>query len=109
LSANDPKRTFDLINSDGQTFQHRVRAMGIRDRTIPPGSPWQNGYAERLIGTLRRECLDPFGLIKGPVSQRKAMVNANLRMVVYLRIWRRRKFRRTDPMPKNPTNLKASI
>src|SRR6266404_9996156 len=33
-------------------------AMGIRDRPISPGSPWQNGYAERLIGTMRRECLD---------------------------------------------------
>ena len=32
--------------------------MGIRDRPISPGSPWQNGVAERLIGTLRRECLD---------------------------------------------------
>ena len=42
----------------GQTFRLRVRAMGIRDRPISPGSPWQNGYAERLIGTLRRECLD---------------------------------------------------
>jgi hypothetical protein len=36
----------------------RLRAMGIRDKPIAPGSPWQNGYAERLIGTLRRECLD---------------------------------------------------
>jgi transposase InsO family protein len=42
----------------GQTFQRRVRAMGIRDRPISPRSPWQNSYAERLIGTLRRECLD---------------------------------------------------
>jgi len=32
--------------------------MGIRDQPISPGSPWQNGYAERLIGTVRRECLD---------------------------------------------------
>jgi transposase InsO family protein len=31
---------------------------GHRDRPITPGSPWQNGIAERLIGTLRRECLD---------------------------------------------------
>ena len=42
----------------GSVFTSRVRAMGIRDRPIDPGSPWQNGIAERLIGTLRRECLD---------------------------------------------------
>jgi transposase InsO family protein len=42
----------------GHVFTFRVGAMGIRDRPISPGSPWQNGYAERLIGTLRRECLD---------------------------------------------------
>jgi transposase InsO family protein len=42
----------------GQVFITRVTAMGIRDRPISPGSPWQNGIAERLIGTLRRECLD---------------------------------------------------
>jgi transposase InsO family protein len=42
----------------GRAFTSRVRAMGIRDRPISPGSPWQNGCAERLIGTLRRECLD---------------------------------------------------
>ncbi len=42
----------------GYAFTGRVRAMGIRDRPISPGSPWQNGIAERLIGTLRRECLD---------------------------------------------------
>jgi transposase InsO family protein len=39
-------------------FTRRVSAMGIRDRPISPGSPWQNGYAERLIGSVRRECLD---------------------------------------------------
>ena len=42
----------------GQVFTARVMAMGIRDRPIAPRSPWQNGIAERLIGTLRRECLD---------------------------------------------------
>ena len=39
-------------------FTRRLRAMGIRDKPIAPGSPWQNGYAERLIGTVRRECVD---------------------------------------------------
>src|SRR6476660_1730130 len=42
----------------GHVFTSRVRAMGIRDRPISPGSPWQNPYVERLIGTVRRECLD---------------------------------------------------
>jgi transposase InsO family protein len=36
----------------------RLRAMGIRDKPIAPASPWQNGYAERLIGSIRRECTD---------------------------------------------------
>jgi len=35
-----------------------MRAMGIRDKPTAPASPWQNGYAERLIGSIRRECLD---------------------------------------------------
>src|SRR6266508_5353463 len=42
----------------GHAFRSRVRAMGIRDRQISPGSPWQNAYVERLIGTVRRESLD---------------------------------------------------
>jgi transposase InsO family protein len=42
----------------GQVFTHRLGAMGIRDQPTAPGSPWQNGHAERLIGSIRRECLD---------------------------------------------------
>ena len=42
----------------GHVFTRRVKAMGIRDRPISPRSPWQNGHVERLIGTVRRECLD---------------------------------------------------
>src|SRR5664280_924111 len=38
----------------------RIRAMGIRDKPIAPASPWQNGFAERLIGSIRRECVDHF-------------------------------------------------
>jgi transposase InsO family protein len=42
----------------GAAVMHRLRAMGIRDKPIAPGSPWQNGFAERLIGSIRRECVD---------------------------------------------------
>jgi transposase InsO family protein len=42
----------------GATVTRRLRAMGIRDKPIAPGSPWQNGFAERLIGSIRRECAD---------------------------------------------------
>jgi transposase InsO family protein len=42
----------------GDVAQRRIRAMGIRDKPIAPAAPWQNGFAERLIGSIRRECLD---------------------------------------------------
>jgi transposase InsO family protein len=41
-----------------EAFTRRIRGMGIRDRPTAPRSPWQNGNAERLIGSIRRECLD---------------------------------------------------
>ena len=42
----------------GSIVPRRLRAMGIRDKPIAPASPWQNGFAERLIGSIRRECVD---------------------------------------------------
>ncbi|WP_207231120.1 integrase core domain-containing protein [Bradyrhizobium sp. Leo121] len=42
----------------GSVVMRRMRAMGIRDKPTAPASPWQNGVAERLIGSIRRECLD---------------------------------------------------
>ena len=42
----------------GAVLTRRLRAMGIRDKPTAPASPWQNGIAERLIGSVRRECLD---------------------------------------------------
>ena len=54
----------------GHTFQCRVRAMGIRDQPISPGSPWQNGIAERLIGTLHSECLDQMVIFSEPHLRR---------------------------------------
>ena len=47
----------DRDTSYGAAVTRRLRAMGIRDRPITR-SPWQNGHVERLIGSIRRECLD---------------------------------------------------
>jgi Integrase core domain len=41
----------------GAVVTRRLRAMGIRDKPTAPASPWQNGFAERLIGSIRRECV----------------------------------------------------
>jgi transposase InsO family protein len=48
----------DRDKSYGPAFRHRVRAMGITEVITAPRSLWQNPYAERLIGSIRRECLD---------------------------------------------------
>src|SRR5213593_3659540 len=42
----------------GQAFRRRVKSMRIREVLAAPHSPWQNPFAERLIGSIRRECLD---------------------------------------------------
>jgi Integrase core domain len=44
----------------GAVVIHRIRAMGIRDKPVAPASPWQNIFAERLVGSVRRECVDQF-------------------------------------------------
>jgi transposase InsO family protein len=48
----------DRDSSYGAIVRSRIEAMGIRDRSTAPCSPWQNGHIERLIGSIRRECLD---------------------------------------------------
>jgi len=42
----------------GNLFQDQMAAMNIEEVLSAPGSPWQNAYAERLIGSIRRDCLD---------------------------------------------------
>jgi transposase InsO family protein len=48
----------DRDGAYGEIFLRRVRSIGIRDRPTSPRSPWQNACAERLIGSIRRECID---------------------------------------------------
>jgi transposase InsO family protein len=42
----------------GELFSHQAETLDIREAVIAPRSPWQNPYAERVIGSVRRECLD---------------------------------------------------
>jgi transposase InsO family protein len=44
----------------GERFTRCLANMGIRELIIAPGAPWQNAFAERVIGSIRRECLDHF-------------------------------------------------
>ena len=56
----------------GAVVTRRLRAMGIRDKPTAPASPWQNGFAERLIGSIRRECLDHV-IVLGEVHLRQIL------------------------------------
>jgi len=56
----------------GSIVMRRLRTMGIRDKPTAPASPWQNSFAERLIGSIRRECVDHF-VIFGEVHLRRIL------------------------------------
>ena len=56
----------------GSVVTRRVRAMGIRDKPTAPASPWQNGFAERLIGSIRRECVDHI-IVLGEMHLRRVL------------------------------------
>src|ERR1700693_2721371 len=62
----------DNDGSYGEVFTRRLRAMGIRDRPTAPRSPWQNCYVERVIGSIRRECLDHM-IVLGEVHLRRVL------------------------------------
>ncbi len=57
----DPAPRYVLRDRDtiyGERFRRRVRSLGSEEVRIAPRSPWQSPYVERLIGSIRRECLD---------------------------------------------------
>jgi transposase InsO family protein len=56
----------------GSVVTRRLRSMGIRDRPTAPALPWQNGFAERLIGSIRRECVDHM-IVLGEVHLRRIL------------------------------------
>jgi putative transposase len=56
-----PRPTYLVRDRDllyGRAFQHQLEALAIADTKIAPRQHWMNAYAERVVGTLRRECTD---------------------------------------------------
>src|SRR5437588_1409987 len=56
----------------GSVVTRRLRAMGIRDKPTAPASPWQNGFAERLIGSIRHACVDHI-IVLGEMHLRRVL------------------------------------
>jgi transposase InsO family protein len=74
LKAIPPDRSDEALRAVyGAVVTRRLRAMGIRDKPISAGSPWQNCFAERLIGTIRRECVDHL-IVIGETHLRRVLV-----------------------------------
>jgi hypothetical protein len=66
----------------GESFRARVRGMGVREVLTAPQSPWQNPYVERLIGSIRRECLDHVIVFNtGPMAKKKARESSLRRLL----------------------------
>ena len=61
----------------GHVFRQRVKGMGVDEVLTAPHSPWQNPFAERLIGSIRRECLNHVLVpsVPWPVARASAVVN----------------------------------
>ena len=66
---NDTAPSYLLRDRDavyGDAFRQRVKGMGIGEVLTAPSSPWQNPFVERLIGSVRRECLDHVLVLSEP-------------------------------------------
>ena len=50
----------------GNEFRRRIQSLGMKEIITAPRSPWQNAFAERLIGSIRRECLDHIVVLNQP-------------------------------------------
>jgi putative transposase len=64
----------------GHVFQQRVKGMGVAEVLTTPQSPWQNPFAERLIGSIRRECLNHV-LVLGERHLRRTLARSLLRVL----------------------------
>src|SRR5436305_821572 len=67
----------------GTEFVDQVRAMGIKQVLSAPGCPWQRAYVERVIGSIRRECLDHIIVV-----DQRSLVRTLTRSCSYYHCWR---------------------
>ena len=60
FSERDAKRYLlrDRDSIYGNEFRQRVHSLAMKEVITAPRNPWQNAFAERLIGSIRRECLN---------------------------------------------------
>lgn len=60
FAERDDKRYLvrDRDGTYGNDFRRRIQSLGMKEVITAPRSPWQNAFVERLIGSIRRECLD---------------------------------------------------
>ncbi|MCA6112868.1 integrase core domain-containing protein [Bradyrhizobium cenepequi] len=89
----------------GTIVRRRLRAIGIRDKPTAPASPWQNGFAERLIGSIRRECLDHI-IVLGEVHLRQILQSYGR---YYNEIGTHRRWTRTRRLPPGSADRKHQI
>ena len=106
----------DRDGAYGEIFIRRVRSIGIRDRPTSPRSPWQNAYAERLIGSIRRECIDHCHIWRTPSASRTAVVHDLLQRRANSPVIEqgctcttRRRYSRAYYLPTNPGRTASSI
>jgi transposase InsO family protein len=84
----------DRDASYGYAVTRRLAAMGIRDRPTAPRSPWQNAHAERLIGSIRKECLDNAVILGEPHLRRVLTAYADY----YNSLWTHRSLAKDAPL-----------
>src|SRR5260370_2176010 len=90
----------------GELFIRRLRSIGIRDRPTSPRSPWQNGFAERLSGSIRRECLDHV-VVYGERHLRHILLSSNT-TTRSVRIYPWRRIRRSRAPSSGPGTFFAA-
>jgi transposase InsO family protein len=69
----------------GSVVTRRLRTMGIRDKPTAPASPWQNGFVERPIGSIRRECVDHI-IVLGEMHLRRVLKSYEIITINSIRI-----------------------